>query len=147
MYHDHMNLQTLPCYCATLRQAARAATVFYEKVLADTGVRPTQFTVLQALKLAPKLTTTDLADAIGIDQTTATRALSLLKKHKLAADTVGDDRRERRWALTAEGEATFRRLLPKWEAAQAAFEKQLGRTAAEGLKRSAYAAARQLASA
>ncbi len=35
-----MELQALPCYCATLRQAARAATALYEAVLADSGGSP-----------------------------------------------------------------------------------------------------------
>jgi len=77
---------------------------------------------LQVLKFVPNLTTTDLADALGIDQTTATRTLALIKKSGLVIDTRGSDRRERRWALTSAGETTFRRLKPKWEAAQAAFE-------------------------
>jgi DNA-binding MarR family transcriptional regulator len=49
---------------------------------------------LQALKFAPNLTTTDLADALGIDQTTATRSLALLRKSGLVIDTPGSDRRE-----------------------------------------------------
>jgi DNA-binding MarR family transcriptional regulator len=75
-----MKLQSLPCYCATLRQAARAVTALYEAVLADSGLHATQYTVLQVLKRASNLTTTELADAIGIDQTTATRTLALVKK-------------------------------------------------------------------
>jgi DNA-binding MarR family transcriptional regulator len=142
---NSMKLQSLPCYCATLRQAARAATAMYEAILGDTGLRATQYTALQVLKIAPNLTTTELAEAIGIDQTTATRTLALIKKHGLAIDVPGSDRRERRWALTAAGEATFRSLRPKWEAAQAALEKRLGRTAAAALKKAAYLAASKLA--
>jgi len=47
--------------------------------------------------------------------------------------------------LTSAGETTFRRLRPKWEAAQAAFEKRLGRTEAEALKKASYLAASKLA--
>ncbi len=141
-----MKLQSLPCYCATLRQAARAVTALYEEVLADSGLPATQYTVLQALKMAPNLATTELADAIGIDQTTATRTLALIRKSGLAIDSPGSDRRERRWALTAAGEATFRKLRPKWEAAQAAFETRLGRAEAAALKRASYRAASKLAS-
>ena len=67
-----MKLLSLPCYCATLRQAARAITVLYEDMLADSGLRATQYTALQLLDSAPNLTTTELAEALGIDQTTAT---------------------------------------------------------------------------
>jgi len=136
-----MKLQSLPCYCATLRQAARAATAFSEEALADSGVRVTQFTVLQVLKTASDLQTTEVGELIGIDQTTATRTLALMKKNRLVMDSTGTDRRERRWRLTALGEATFRRVQPKWELAQAMVERRLGRVGAIALKKSAFRAA------
>ncbi len=85
-------LQALPCYCATLRQAARAATALYEEVLGDSGVPLTQFTALQVMVRAPDRTTTELAEIIGIDQTTAH-----IKKAGLARTRPGEDGRERRW--------------------------------------------------
>jgi DNA-binding MarR family transcriptional regulator len=145
MYVAAMKLQSLPCYCATLRQAARAVTTLYEGVLADSGLHATQFTALQVLKRASNLTTTELADVIGIDQTTATRTLALIKKIGLVMDAPGDDRRERRWSLTAAGEATLRKLNPAWEAAQERFEQQVGRAAAAALKKASYLAASKLA--
>src|SRR5437660_10767098 len=102
--YDPMKLMPLPCYCATLRQAARAITVLYEDMLAGSGLHATQYTALQLLDSAPNLTTTELAEALGIDQTTATRTLALIKKAGLASDTVGLDRRQRRWALSAQGQ-------------------------------------------
>src|SRR2546421_11504299 len=68
LFRSEMELQALPCYCATLRQAARAATALYEAVLADSGVPLTQFTALQVIKKVPSSTTTELAEFIGIDQ-------------------------------------------------------------------------------
>jgi DNA-binding MarR family transcriptional regulator len=139
-----MNLQAFPCYCATLRQAARAVTTLYEGMLGESGLHATQYTALQLLEKAPNLTTTELAEAIGIDQTTATRTLALIRKSGLAADAPGADRRERRWALTAKGEAMLRKYRPTWEAAQSALEKRLGRAAALSLKKASYLAARKL---
>jgi DNA-binding MarR family transcriptional regulator len=139
-----MKLQPLPCYCATLRQAARAVTALYEGVLADSGLHATQYTALQVLKRASNLTTTELADVIGIDQTTATRTLALIKKTGLVNDAPGSDRRERRWALTSAGETTLRKLNPAWEAAQTTFEKTLGRAEAAALKKASYLAASKL---
>jgi DNA-binding MarR family transcriptional regulator len=140
-----VKLQSLPCYCATLRQAARAATTLYETALADSDLHATQFTALQVLKSVPNLTTTELADTIGIDQTTATRTLALIRKAGLVAAAPGNDRRERRWALTSAGETTVRKLSPAWEAAQQAFEKQIGRAEAAALKKASYLAASKLA--
>ncbi|HEV8018706.1 MAG TPA: MarR family winged helix-turn-helix transcriptional regulator [Steroidobacteraceae bacterium] len=141
-----MKLQSLPCYCATLRQAARAVTALYEEVLGDAGLHGTQYTALQVLERAPSMTTTELAGMIGIDQTTATRTLALIRKNGLASDSVGSDRRERRWVLTGKGQAQLRRLRPKWEAAQEAFERRLGRAEAMALKKAAYLAASKLTS-
>lgn len=142
---DSMKLQSLPCYCATLRQAARAVTAMYETALAGSGLRSTQYTALEMLKTVPNLTTTDLADAIGMDQTTATRTLALIKKSGLVIDSPGNDRRERRWALTPAGEVTLRGVRPSWEAAQAALEKRLGRAEVFALKKAAFVAATKLA--
>jgi len=121
-------------------------TVLYEELLADSGLHATQYTALQVLDSVPNPSTTELAAAIGIDQTTATRTLALIRKSGLAIDTVGDDRRQRRWALTAEGQARLRKLRPTWEAAQEAFEKRLGRAQARALKKASYLAASRLAS-
>jgi DNA-binding MarR family transcriptional regulator len=148
MYHARiMKIQSLPCYCATLRQAARAASALYEEALSDSGVRATQFTILQVLKIAPDLQTTEVGQLLGIDQTTATRTLALMRKSKLLGDSTGADRRERRWRLTPLGETTYRRLLPKWESAQAMIERRLGRAEALALKKSAFNAASALSAA
>ena len=141
-----MKLMSLPCYCATLRQTARAVTVLYEEMLAGSGLHATQFTALQLLETAGSLTTTELAEALGVDQTTATRTLALIRKAGLAGDTVGDDRRERHWALKAQGKALVRKLKPRWEAAQTAFEERLGPAHAAALKEASYRAASRLSS-
>jgi DNA-binding MarR family transcriptional regulator len=140
----NMKIKALPCYCATIRQAARAVTTLYELALADSGLHATQFTALQLLKAAPNLTTTEIAEAIGFDQTTATRTLALIRKGGLVRDAAGSDRRERRWTLTAEGEAQLRKLSPKWEAAQEDFERKLGKAEASALKKAAFAVASRL---
>jgi DNA-binding MarR family transcriptional regulator len=142
-----MKLHSLPCYCATLRQAARAATSFYEEALKGSGVRATQFTVLQVLKTAPELQTTGVGELIGIDQTTATRTLALMKESNLVVDYAGTDRRERRWRLTPLGEATYRKMQPKWERAQAMVERRLGRAEAIALRKYSFRAAREFSAA
>jgi DNA-binding MarR family transcriptional regulator len=115
-------------------------------MIAEGGVHATQYTALQVIESAPNLITTELAEAMGIDQTTATRTLALIKRNGLATDTVGQDRRQRCWNLTSKGQELLRKLKPRWEAAQQAFEKRLGRTQAVALKRAAYLAASRIAS-
>src|SRR4030088_2929800 len=145
MRRECMKLQSLPCYCATVRQVARAVTVLYEELLANSGLHATQYTALQVLDSVPNLTTTALAEAIGIDQTTATRTLALIRKSGLAIDTVGADRRQRRWALTTKGQSQLQNPSRPGKASQKALEKLLGRAEAVALKRAAYVAASRLA--
>jgi len=120
--------------------------VLYEEMVADSGLHATQYTALTLLESAPNVTTTQLAQALGVDQTTATRTLALIKKAHLASETVGLDRRQRHWVLSAKGQALLRKLKPRWEAAQEAFEKRLGRAEAMALKKASYLAASKLAS-
>lgn len=122
-------------------------TSLYEEALADSGIRATQFTILQVLKTAPDLQTTEVGELIGIDQTTATRTLALMRKSRLVGDSTGTDRRERRWRLTPLGEAAYRRMLPKWESAQATVERRLGRAETLALKKHAFRAASEFSAA
>lgn len=140
-----MKLQPLPCYCATLRQAARAVTTFYDEMLADSGISTAQYTMIQVLKTAPGLQTTEVGNLIGIDQTTATRTLALMKKSRLVASSQGIDRRERRWRLTPLGETLYREIQPKWESVQRTIERRLGKVQAISLKNDAFHAASTLA--
>lgn len=117
----------------------------YEAILADSGLRATQYTALQVLSFVPRLTTTEIAEALGMDQTTATRTLALVRKRGLAIDSAGSDRRERHWTLTSAGAATVTRLKPAWESAQQEFERKLGPKEAAALKKAAYHAASKLA--
>lgn len=141
-----MKTHSFSCYCATLRQAARAVTVLYEKMIAEGDLHATQYTALQLIEAVPDLTTTELAAAMGMDQTTATRTLALIKGRGLATTTVGQDRRRRRWNLTCAGQEKLRKLKPRWEAAQRTLELRLGRAQAIVLKDAAYLTARRVGS-
>jgi hypothetical protein len=66
----------LPCACANLRRAARLVTQLYDDALRPSGLRATQFTLLQALTLAPGISQKELAGLLGIDSFTLTRTLS-----------------------------------------------------------------------
>ena len=120
-------LLALPCYCGTLRQISRAATNLYEDAFAGTGLHATQYTALQILDACPGLSTTELGDAMGVDQTTSSRLLGNLRAKKLIQLVATDDRRRRPWALTTLGKATVVKLEPNWLAAGKLFEKHLGR--------------------
>jgi len=117
----------LPCACANLRRAARIVTQLYEQEMRPTGLHSTQFTLLQALTIAPpNISQGRLAEVLGMDSTTLTRTLALLKKMGWIQLNRGEDRRQLRLALTPEGKRTYRQALPHWKRAQKRLRKSLG---------------------
>lgn len=124
----------LPCACASLRRASRAVTQLYERHLRTSGLRITQFTLLQALALAGELTQGELGDALAIDSTTLSRTLRPLELAGWVRSRPGkDDRRERHWQLTAAGRRTLRAALPAWRAAQRELRNRIGDTGWQAL--------------
>jgi DNA-binding MarR family transcriptional regulator len=119
-------LLALPCACASLRRAARAVTRDYEHALRDTGLTPTQFTLLQALELLGPSPQGSLSDLLALDSTTLTRTLGPLERAGWIRGGAGDDRREVRWALTPAGRRRLARATPAWERAQARLRTRLG---------------------
>src|ERR1700749_4963115 len=96
----HSPIPSLPCMSASLRRASRVVTQLYEDALRPTGLRGTQFTVLQALSLAGEVTQGDLGRILAMDSTTLTRTLTILSRHGWIAKRRGQDRREWRMRLS-----------------------------------------------
>ena len=119
-------LPSLPCMCASLRRASRALTQLYEEALRPTGLRATQFTILQTLSLADEVTQGKLGQILAMDSTTLTRTLSTMARHGWIAKRRGEDRREWRMRLSKAGEIQFKQALPHWEKAQTQLRRQLG---------------------
>ena len=60
----------LPCYCASLRQAARVISQYYESALRDTEVTITQFTLLSLLDKLKVARVNDIAAALAMEGAT-----------------------------------------------------------------------------
>jgi DNA-binding MarR family transcriptional regulator len=118
----------LACACANLRRTTRLVTQLYEEVLRPARITAPQFTLLQALKLAPGISQKQLAEVLGIDSTTLTRTLALLRKRGWLNAQPGTDRRALRLALTKAGEKEYARVLPYWQSAQKRLKRALGDT-------------------
>jgi len=116
----------LPCACANVRRAARAITQFYDEALRDTGLRSTQFTLLQALSVSGELTQGQVGDFLAIDSTTLTRTLGSLKSRGWIHSRTGEDRRERYWTLAPAGRRQLDRARPAWEKAQRRIQARVG---------------------
>ena len=117
----------LPCACANLRRADRVVTQFYDAVLRPSGMRATQFTLLQALHHAPAITQKQLAELLEIDSTTLTRTLAPHVRKGWVRSEAGADRRELRLSLTPAGQQKYKRVLPYWQKAQKRMRQALGK--------------------
>jgi len=118
-------LPALDCACASLRRAARAVTRSYEAELRDTGLHPTQFTLLQALGRMRTSPQTGLGELLALDSTTLSRTLRPLARAGWIRDGEGTDRREVRWSLTPAGRRRLARAKPAWERAQSRLRTRL----------------------
>jgi DNA-binding MarR family transcriptional regulator len=123
---NERSLPSLPCLCANLRRAARALTQRYDEALRPLGITITQFTILQALSLAGKVSQGRLGEILAMDSTTLTRTLAIMSKHGWIASQAGADRRERRLGMSAAGKLMFNRALPHWQRAQSDLRARFG---------------------
>jgi DNA-binding MarR family transcriptional regulator len=112
-------LPALDCACASLRRAARAVTQRYEAALKPTGLRVTQFTLLQALEGTGTSPQSVLGELLALDPATLRRTLRPLSHAGWIRAGDGPDRREVRWTLTAAGRQRLARARPAWRQAQA----------------------------
>ena len=117
---------SLPCACANLRRAARIVTQRYDQYLQPAGIKTTQFTLLQALTRAGNISQGNLGHLLGLDSTTLTRTLGLLRRKGWIQTKPGEDRREVRLTLTAEGKRKYLSAVPYWRSAQTQLQKVLG---------------------
>ena len=96
---------SVPCLCFALRQASRAVSRLYDEELRGVGLRTTQFSLLQSLRRSGEVRQRDLAERTLHDETSLTRGLRPLVEAGWVAVRVGDDRREKWFRITAQGEA------------------------------------------
>jgi DNA-binding MarR family transcriptional regulator len=115
-----------PCNCASIRQAARRVTRFYDLALAPTGLRITQYPVLSWLAISGPMTMNVLAERVAIDRATLGHNLRPLEAQGLVTVAAGEDRRSRVVTLTDAGRRRLREARPAWHKAQQTFEAAFG---------------------
>ena len=130
------------CNCLALRQAARHATQFYDRHLAATELRTTQFSILAKLKRLGPMTINALASELVMDRTTLGRTMLPLERDGLI--TVKDatsDRRSKELHLTKAGAGRLRAAGKLWSEAQTRFEAVFGAERAFRLRNELHAVA------
>ena len=122
------------CNCLAARKAARYLTAAYDRALAPSGLRITQFSILYKLARLGPMTIKRLAAAIAMDRTTLAANLKPLERDGHLVTGTAEDRRAKTIEITATGKAALESAVPLWTIAQSQFETGYGATAAFGLR-------------
>jgi DNA-binding MarR family transcriptional regulator len=107
-----------PCVCRTLRMVTRAVTQLYDDVLRPSGLRVTQFSILETLGRLGEANLRQLEDTLAIDQTTLTRSLNLLQRDGVIERVPHHDARVKAVRPTAKGRRALAVARPLWAQAQ-----------------------------
>lgn len=109
---------TQGCVSFHLRMTARMLTQAYDRAVRPSGLRSTQFTLLCAISVLGPMPFSRLCEMLALDPTTLPRNLRPLMKAGFVRIEAGEDRREKRVALTAAGERKAASAVPLWRKAQ-----------------------------
>lgn len=123
------------CNCMTLRKAARRVSNFYDDMLAPTGLRATQYSILALLSELEAVSINDLARHLDLDRTTTGKNLRPLALAKFITVTPSlTDGRSRTVGLTDKGIAILKAARPLWQRAQGKFESANGKKRSQNLR-------------
>jgi DNA-binding MarR family transcriptional regulator len=116
-----------PCNCLALRQATRHVSQLYDQLLAPTGLKGTQFSIIAKLARQGPMTINALAAELVLDRTTLGRNILPLERDGLLRTQTGrTDRRAKELHLTPLGRARHRAAVKEWNKAQKRFEESFG---------------------
>lgn len=122
-----MDTPSTLCTCFAVRRAARHITQAYDGHLAPTGLRTTQYSLLNVLAATGSGSLAAVARSMGLDRTTLGRNLRPLERDGLVSITIDpEDRRGRLLLITPAGKEKLGEARICWTAAQAAFEARYG---------------------
>ncbi|WP_260706311.1 MarR family winged helix-turn-helix transcriptional regulator [Edaphobacter flagellatus] len=114
------------CALASTRRAARLLTQLYDSYLADYGIEAGQFALLMMVEHMATKGQTAIAHALGMDKTTLSRNLKVLRQRGwVESETGSGDGRRRELSLTAEGRVMLTQARPGWRRAQEALRRHL----------------------
>lgn len=130
-------MKTAPgqCNVTALRKASRRISQLYDTILAPSGLRSTQRTILAQIQRHGASTMGDLAEALVLDRSALAHNLKPLERDGLIEIVVdNEDRRSRRVKITKRGLAKLNVSVEGWQTAQRCFETAVGSKEATALR-------------
>jgi DNA-binding MarR family transcriptional regulator len=101
-------------------------TQLYDRMLAPSGLKVTQYSLLRYVKYLEPVNMTELAKHMGLDRTTLVRNAKPLEIQGLIASATGSDLRTHELRLTERGREVLEEATVKWHEAQENLEAYLG---------------------
>ena len=128
-------MSSADCNCFAVRSAARHVSQFYDQLLAPSGLRTTQFSILAKVQRKGPMTINRLAEDMVMDRTTLGRNILPLERDGLIRIAPSPaDRRAKELHLTKAGEKRLQAARKGWTDAQARFEQTFGARRAADLR-------------
>ncbi|WP_018704773.1 MarR family winged helix-turn-helix transcriptional regulator [Anaeromusa acidaminophila] len=106
------------CNCTNLRRASRAITQFYDELLKPSGLKVTQYSLLNHLKRLGPLSMSEFSQAIRLERTTLVRNLKILEKMGLISIVAAKKAHANQVCITGSGLESLEMALPYWQQAQ-----------------------------
>ncbi|ODA43212.1 MarR family winged helix-turn-helix transcriptional regulator [Desulfosporosinus sp. BG] len=100
-------------------------TVFYDEMLKPSGLKVTQYSLLNHLRRLGPLTMNELSQAIRLERTTLVRNLKPLEKIGMINIRIENPSHARLVHLTEKGLSTLEMAIPYWNQAQQHLDKIL----------------------
>ena len=129
----HLGLPPLPpgvqplCNGSALRKAGRRLAMLYGAVLAPTGLRQSQHSLLAHIERAGGPTISELASEMVLDRSALSHNLKpMVRDGYVALQRDAVDGRARRVVLTPVGQAKLQETKALWNVAHARFERLFG---------------------
>lgn len=115
------------CACANIRKAARIVTQTYEKKMAPTGLKVTQYYMLVNIARHCNISISELGNIMLLDQSTVTRNINILQKDNYVAITRDiNDSRTKTVSITDSGLSKIEEATPIWLQLQENIETDMG---------------------
>lgn len=114
------------CFCITLDRAATSLTDFYNQSLAELGITVKQYSLLSKLHSLGSCSTSELAEAVGLDRSTLVRNLKVLMQRGWIEDSASRTSRAHAYTLTQEGLEVREKAKACWERLQEQVVEKVG---------------------
>ena len=114
------------CTSFKLRQLSRRVSQHYDRIVAASGLKTTQYSLLSQIEHLGPVRPSDLSAAMAMEASTLTRNLQPLVANGWVEIGPGEDGRSRLVAITARGRAKRLEAQRDWKRAQLALNERLG---------------------